>query len=49
MKRFTKSAVLAALLVALAGGALTACGGGGDHDDHDHKDGDGHDHSKDKK
>ncbi len=48
MNRICRSTLLASLLLALAGGALVACGGGDDHAGHDHKEGDGHDQSTDK-
>lgn len=44
MKRIHRSALLALVLLGLAGGALAACGAGDDHAGHDHGPGDGHDH-----
>ena len=46
MNRIRKSALLASLLLALAGGVLAACGGGDDHADHEHKPGEKHEDHK---
>jgi hypothetical protein len=46
MNRICKSAILASLLLALAGGALVACGGADGDADHDHKPGEKHDDHK---
>lgn len=46
MNRICKSAALALVLLGLAAGAMSACGGGDDHSDHDHKPGEKHDDHK---
>ena len=43
MNRICKSALLSLVLLDLAGGFVSACGGG---DDHDHKPGEKHDDHK---
>lgn len=46
MSRICRSATLALVLLGLAAGAVSACGGGDDHSDHDHKPGEKHDDHK---